>query len=172
MQKRNQNRSASGETETISLYGIQEINIDAYLTEAQYRQLVGWWSHARQGQSFTFTMTTNDVTNTKVRSQSTDQAHIIYVTSSGNIVSGNKYLIRAVDNDDEYEIVKVSSIGSSSSYLKVAMSTDIQHWYNSSDIFRAWQYWPNLISLNDNFNPIKTPGADLYRTSFNFAEDL
>jgi hypothetical protein len=171
-QSRNQNRSASGKTETINVYGIQEVSIDIFMTEVQYRKMIGWWSHARQGQAFTLTLSTADLTNTKVRSQSTDDAKVIYVTSSGNITANNKYLIRAIDNDDEYENVQVSAIASSSSYWKLTMSTDISHWYNSSDIFRGWQYWPTLISLDDGFNPMKTPGADLYSATLNLAEDL
>ena len=173
-QIRNVNMAGSGKTEIINLNGITEITAPSFFDEDTYRDLVGWWSWARQGKSFSFAMSTADNTNTTVSTGSTAGQTIVYLSSKGDISTGNSYLVRAEDNDDEFEVVTVSAMTTAGTTGPVQVTADanLVFSYSSGDTFRFHRYWPSLVCLNDNFNVTKAPGADIYYYTFHFREDL
>ena len=78
-------------------------------------------------------------------------------------------MIRAEDNDDEYEIIEVDSIVAGASMTVV---DNLVYSYSANDIVRQWRFWPYLVSLNKEFNPVLIPGSDYYEYTFQFAEKL
>ena len=56
-QERNQSRGWSGKRiSTINQYGMQEFEVKARFATSVYRQLFAWWSWARQGKPFSFSL--------------------------------------------------------------------------------------------------------------------
>ena len=168
MHDKNISRAGSGKYEAINLYGIGEVNFSAYMSESEYKELVGWWSYARQGQTFSLAVTTADMTNVKLSASATAGSTAITVSTSGNIAAGGVYKIKAIDADNEFEIVTVSSKISTTKYQ---LTNKLSLSYNTSDKVTQWRYFPSLICLNDAFNPVKEANeANLYRFDFELAE--
>ena len=166
-QERSQKRSTSGKIQTINQHGIQEMRFSAVLTEALYRQLIAWWAWARQGKVWAFTMDSTKTGNTTLDDAAAAAQKVIPLTGTGDFSVGDYCLIRADDNDDEFEIVEIASI---SAGVSVTAVDNLVYSYTSGDIFRHWEYWPDVISLDDKFNPPKK--GSTYRHVFKFAEKL
>lgn len=168
-QERSQSRSGSGKIETIAQYGIQELEIKARFNSDVYRQLFGWWSWARQGKVFSFNLDSDNTGNTTLDGDAAAGQKVIPLTDMTSFVTDDICLIRAEDNDDEYEIVEVAStvLG-----VSVTAKDNLVHSYASGDTFRHWRYWPQLVSLDKEFNPKLIPGTDYYEHVFTFAEKL
>ena len=106
-QNRNQNRSLSGKTETINLHGIMQINFQTVLAASQYRDMVGFYSWARQGKTFSFAPHSSLTGNATLNGNATES--LIPVTTTGGFSTGDYCMIRAAD-DDEFEIVQISGL--------------------------------------------------------------
>ncbi len=166
-QQYSQNRSGSGKIEQINEYGIQIMSFDALFQIAVERQLQAWWAWARQGQAWSFNMDSSNVANTTLDASAAAGQKEIPLTATTSLASGDECLIRAVDNDDEFEIVIVDSVDSG---VKVVAISDLIYSYTSSDIFRHREYWPSVITLDKEFKPSKD--GSWYSWTFNFAEAL
>ena len=167
IQERSQKRSGSGKIQTISQYGIQEMSFAAVLTEALYRQLIAWWAWARQGKVWAFAFDSTKTGNTTLDDAAAAAQKVVPLTGTGDFAVGDYCLIRAADNDDEFEIVEIDSI---SAGVSVTAVDNLVYSYTSGDVFRHWDYWPEVISLEDKFGPIRKGGT--YRHVFRFAEKL
>ena len=165
--ERNQNRSASGKIETINFYGIQEMSFDAYFTEQIYYDLLAWWSWARQGKPWAFAMDSANVGNTTLDAAAAAGQKVIPLTATAAFAVDDYCLIRANDTDDEFEIVKIASI---SAGVSVTAVDNLKFTYASGDLFRHFDYWPSVISLDENFKPPKS--GDYFNHVFKFAEAL
>ena len=166
-QEYNQNRSGSGKIETINQHGIQEMAFDAYFTEAVYNSLIGWWSWARQGKTWIFSLPGATVNSTTLDGAAAAGQKNIPLTSTSNFAADDVCFIRAEDADDEFEIVTIASVDSG---VKVVTTSNLIFSYNIGDTFRHNGYWPSVISLDTEFNPSRD-GA-YYRHTFRFAEAL
>lgn len=167
VQTRSQNRSGSGKIETINQYGIQEMEFAGILTESVYRQLIAWWSWARQGKVWAFAFDSGNTGNTTLDAAAAAAQKVIPVAATAAFAVGDYCLIRAEDSDDEYEIVEIASI---SAGVSITAVDNLIFSYASSDILRHWDYWPEVISLDDEFRPPKE-GSN-YRHLFKFIEKL
>jgi len=166
-QEREQERSGSGKTETINLYGIQEMAFEAYFTESIYRDLIAWWSWARQGKSWAFAKKSGDVGNTTLDDTAAAGQKNVPLTDTAAFSAGDVCLLRAVDNDDEYEIVVIGSVDAG---VKIVAVDNLKFSYTANDIFRHKDYWPDVVSLDAEFNPKRN--GDYYKHIFKFAENL
>ena len=166
-QERNQNRSASGKIETINFYGIQEMSFEAHFTEQIYYDLIAWWSWARQGKPWAFAMDSGNVGNTTLDGAAPSGQKTIPLTATAAFTVDDYCLIRAADTDDEFEIVKIASINAG---VSVTATDNLKFTYASADIFRHTDYWPEVTSLDKNFNPKKS--GDYFTHIFKFAENL
>ena len=96
------------------------------------------------------------VTLDKLRSSTTLDAaaaaaqKVIPVGSTTGFSVGDECLIRAVDNDDEYELVLIASINAG---VSVTALNNLYYSYTSSDIFRHKGYFPTVTTLDKEFNP-------------------
>ena len=167
IQERSQKRSGSGKTQTINQHGIQEMRFSAVLTEALYRQLVAWWAWARQGKVFSFAFDATKTGDTTLDDAAAAAQKVIPLTGTGDFTAGDYCLIRAADNDDEFEIVEIASISAGVSVTAVG---NLVNSYTSGDVFRHWEYWPDVISLDDTFKAPKKGGTR--RHVFRFTEKL
>ena len=166
-QDRRQQHSGSGKAETINLYGIQELAFDAHFTEAIYRDLIAWWSWARQGKPWAFAKDAGNVGNTTLDDTATAGLKNVPLTATAAFASGDYCLIKAVDNDDEYEIVEVDSVDAG---VKIVTVENLKFSYTATDIFRHQDYWPDVISTATQFNPKKS--GSYYSWTFKFIENL
>ncbi len=166
-QDRKQARSGSGKIETISLHGLQEMSFEAYFVEARYRDLIAWWSWARQGKAWAFAKDSGNVGNTTLDGAAAVGQKNVPLTATGDFSATNTCLIRAVDNDDEYELVVIASVDAG---VKIVADENLKFAYTASDIFRHWDYWPSVVSLATNFNPKRD--GDYWKHTFNFVENL
>jgi len=166
-QDRKQARSGSGKVETINIYGIQEMSFEAYFTEAIYRDLIAWWSWARQGQSWSFAKDSGNVGNTTLDASAASGQKNVPLTATAAFSAADICLLRAVDNDDEYEMVVIGSVDAG---IKIVAVDNLKFSYTATDIFRHWDYWPDVVSLDTEFNPKRT--GDYYKHVFKFVENL
>lgn len=166
-QERKQARSGSGKIETINLHGLQEMAFQAHFTEAIYRDLVAWWSWARQGKPWAFSKDSGNTGNTTLDGAAAAGQTNVPLTATAGFSATDKCLIRAVDNDDEYEIVVISSVDTG---VKIVASANLKWSYTSNDIFRHWDYWPSVVSMDEDFNPKRD--GDYYKHLFKFVENL
>jgi len=166
-QDRHQARSGSGKIETINLHGIQEMAFEAHFSETIYRDLVAWWSWARQGKSWAFAKDSDNVGNTTLDGAAAAGQKNVPLTATTYLTSGDVCLLRAVDNDDEYELVVIDSVDSG---VKIVAVDNLKFSYTANDIFRHKDYWPDVVSLDTEFNPKRD--GDYYKHTFKFAENL
>jgi len=166
-QQRSQNRSASGKTETISLHGIQEMAFEAYFDEDTYYDLIGWWSWARQGKLWAFALASANVGDTTLDGAANSGQAVVPLTATAAFAVDDVCFVRAEDSDDEFEIVEIGSI---SAGVSITAKQNLKFSYTSGDTFRHKDYWPEVVSLDDEFDPVKR-GA-YYKHTFKFAENL
>ena len=167
-QSRNQLRAASGKVEQINIHGIQEVECDLYITQDQYRTAVAWWSWARQGKSFAFAYSGSNTGNTTLASSVAASATSVNVSGSGtSFVAGDTVLIRSASSDDTYELAKISAVSLST----VTLTAGTLYAYNSGGVFRHYDYYPDVITLDDSFNP-RQLDSGRFTHSIRFVENL
>jgi len=171
---RNQNVSGSGKTETINLYGAEEIAVECQFTPANYHSLYGWWSWARQGKHFSFALNSNNSAKTTLDSSATAGDTVIPLTATTGIDVGDVMLLRNATNDDEFEIITATSIKPSTS---IKISSALIFSYPTSSLCRHKDYWPEALSVDESFMPSRTgiPSTNsdaYYRNTFSFRENL
>lgn len=172
-QSRNENVSGSGKTETINLYGSQEISYDAYFSRAKARDLMAFWSWSRQGKAFSFAADNTKTGSTIIVAASASGTTSISLGTSGAFTTGDICLLRAEDSDDEFEIITINSTTATS----IGTSTTLKYSYNIGDLLRHWEYWPVMLNLDEEFSPrrvgqISTSVDRYYHHTFRFKEDL
>jgi len=169
LQEKSENKSGSGKIETINLYGIMQIQFNALLTSAQYKQMIPFYSWARQGKEFAFTVNNALITSTTLDATAASAQKTIPLTATAGFTVGDYCLIRAEDNDDEFEIVKIATINAGVSVVAV---DNLVYGYLSGDIFRHWRYWPTAKLENTNFNPMEMEGSGYYNFDFTIIEAI
>lgn len=165
-QEYKQNKSGSGKIEQINLYGMLELSVDMYLDADTYRKMVGWWSWARQGKTWALSLDNANICNTLLDDSAAAGQNVIPLTSTSRLAAGDYCWIRAVDNDDEFELVKVAGVTDG---VSIDAENDLVFSYSSGDIFRHRDYFPSCINLDNEFRP-RPLYRDLYAHTIRFAE--
>jgi len=84
--------------------------------------------------------------------------------------TNDEILIKAKDNDDEFEVAKVAAVTAGSS-PSLTLDRKLIYNYPSSSIVRHRNFWPSVVNTAAQFNPKPlTSHADLYRTTLTFRE--
>lgn len=165
-QAADQNRSGSGKTETIVHHHIQEIEMDAYFSEATYRDLVGWWSWALRGNAWSLAMDSTKVGNTTLDGAASSGQKVVPLTATAAFVAGDLCLIRSADGLT-FEIVTIDTI---SAGVSITATANLKFTYASGATFRHYDYYPSLVSTDTDFAPAKRGGTR--RHTFRAVENL
>jgi len=163
---RSQNRALSGKTETLFYHGIEELSFDAFFSQANYRKLIAWWSWARQGKPWSFTMDSTNIANTTLDGAAASGQKTIPLLATTNLTVGDECIIKASD-DDEFEIVVIASV---SAGVSVTATDNLNFTYATGDTFRHFEYYPSVITTDSDFKPVKS--GSYYSWTFNFVENL
>lgn len=160
-------QSGSGKAETINLYGIQKFSFDARFTESVYRSLIAWWSWARQGKSWSVAMDSSNTGDTIFADGPWPAgSQTIHLYSTAAFAANDVCIIKG-DSSDDYEIVVIDHI---INFESLYLTAGTKFAYETGDIFRHIDYFPDVISTDNKFNPKK--GGDYYSWTFNFMENL
>ena len=159
--------SGSGKYRAVPRYGIMEGRFSAYFQDAVYYDLWAWWSWARQGKTWAFAMDSGDVLNTTLDGAAAAAQKTIPVASTTGLEAGDKCLIRAEDADDEFEVVEIDTIDDG---VSVDVVENLIFSYDSDDVFRHFEYFPSVLSLDTFFDPVKS--GDEWSMEFKFIEAL
>ena len=169
------NESGSGQIENISLYGRIEYEFDAYFSQAVYYTLWGWWSWARQGKEWAFALDSANVGDTTLDASAASGQKVIPLTATAAFANDDYCFIKAVDVDDEFEIVQIDSI---SAGVSVTVKSNLVYSYNASDVFRHKDYFSSVVLAKNanNFSPDYTGVKDVtkkyHKYTFKFIEVL
>lgn len=166
-QERNRNMAASGKTETINIYGIQEMDIDFYISEDNYRDAVAFWAWARQGKAFAFANSASDTGSTTIASAISASTTSVSVSSASSFAASDEVLIRSASSDDAFELAKISAISAST----ITLTAGTKYAYNANSIFRHKGYWGSCVMVDTTFNPQQTD-AGFYNHRMKFQENL
>jgi hypothetical protein len=147
-QSRSQNISGSGARETINFYGDQVFALDVYMTPLAYRQMVAWWSWARQGNLFSLAYDSTRMASTTLASGHGAGSTGLDLTDDSGISEGDTLFICNTAADNQFELVKVSGSGSP---LPIEGQTLLN--YPSGALVRHWDYFPSVLCLDDDFSP-------------------
>ena len=172
-QERNQNDAASGKIETINLYGRWDYSFDAYFSRAVYYTLWAWQSWARQGKEWSFALDSAKLGNTTLDDTAASGQKVIPVAATTTFATGDVCLIKAVDNDDEFELIVIDSI---SAGVSVTAVSNLVYSYSSDDILRYKDYFPSVVATKKIWLPEYTGVTDTtgkyFRYTFEFVENL
>ncbi len=163
-QERNQNNSGSGKIETINQFGRREYALDTYFLTAIYYDLVAWWSWVRQGKTWALAMDSGNVGDTTLDGAAAAAQKTVPLTATAAFSADDYCLIQAAD-DDEFEIVQIDSV---SAGVSIAAVENLKFTYAVGDKFTHLNYFPEVISLDNSFNPKKS--GDYYSHTFKFVE--
>jgi len=161
------NIAASGKRETINQFGTQDMEIDVYITENNYRDAVAWWAWARQGKVFAFANSASNTAATTLASAVSASTTSISVAAASSFAASDEVLIRSATNDDVFELAKISAISGST----VTLTSGTNYAYTTGSIFRHSDYWAECIMLDTSFGPRQTD-AGFYNHTLRFTEAL
>ena len=104
-----QNSSSSGKIQTVNIFGREELSFSSMLTEDAESRLWAWWAWARQGKSWAFALSSDRMSATSVSAGVNSGQKIISVNSASLISVDDRIFLKAVDHDNEFEMIKVAS---------------------------------------------------------------
>jgi len=172
-QEQFRNESGSGKIETINLFGRWEYTFDCYFSRAVYYTLWAWWSWARQGKEWSFTIDSAKVGSTTLDDSAAAGQKVIPVTATTTFATGDVCLLRAIDSDDEFELITIDTI---SSGVSITATTNLIYSYTSADTLRYKDYFPSVKLLGNSWLPNYTGVYDVakkyYKYTFKFVEVL
>jgi hypothetical protein len=145
----NRNRAFAGKTETIAQPMIWEGELEAQFGEEVYKDLIAWWSWARQGKTFSLAMDSANVVNTTLDGAAAAAQTTIPLTATAGLTVGDDCLIISA-NRLSFEVVTIDTINAG---VSVVADANLKQAYASGDIFRHLEYFPSLVCLNDEFRP-------------------
>ena len=160
------NNTSSGKIETINIYSRREVDFAAIFSESVYKQLVAWFSYASQGQAFSFAYDSDNVLDTTVSSSSVSGQKSLNLTSITSATTGDYLFLRTQDRFS-YEVGTIASITSG---VSVGLVDNLIYSYAADDECTHYLYFPNLLSLDKDFNPKKD--GDRYTHVFKMVENV
>ena len=165
-------RSYSGKVQIINQYGIQEMSFGSMFSMATYYKLLAWWSWARQGKLWAFTMDSTKTGNTTLDGGAASGQKVIPVTSTTAFLATDVCLLKKEDSDDAYEVIVIASV---SAGVSVTAVDNLKFNYTASDSLKHLDYWPEVVTLN-KFAPTRTGAVNTtdkyWRNTFKFTEAL
>lgn len=153
--------SASGVSSKITehLFDEVEIEVDNFADRAFYRRLQAWWAHAAQGKPYAFALDGADVVDTTIDGDAASGQKVIPLADTTGVLVGKFYRLRTADSLRE-EVIQVDSVSAGVSATAVE---NLIYSYASGDIFRSEDYFPKVVSLDDEF-----PAEEKPTLTFNF----
>ena len=119
-------------------------NFDSQSFEDSLR---AWWAWAGAGKQWSFALDSGNVQDRTMSSASTTTA--IFLASTAGFVAGNRYLARSATGSFE-EVFTVLSITANVS-LNISGATPLKNAYVSGDVVRSLDYYPKVVSLDDQY---------------------
>lgn len=172
-QQQYKNDSSSGKIETINLFGRWEYSFDCYFSRSVYYTLWAWWSWARQGKTFAFALDSAKVGDTTLDDAAASGQKVVPVAATTALTAGDVCLLKAIDADDEFELITIDTI---SAGVSVTATTNLIYSYAAADICRYKDYFPSVKMIGDSWFPEYTGVYDAtkkyYRYTFNFVEAI
>ena len=146
--------SASGKAGSVFEHALDmiEIEIELFDDRAFYRALQAWWAWACQGNEYAFALDAADTINTTLNGTAAAGQKVIPLTSTVGIVAASRYRVRSADLTKE-EIIQVDTI---SVGVSVTAVDNLIWGYASGDFFRSEDYFPKVISRDDDFPAVET----------------
>jgi hypothetical protein len=145
-----QNQAGSGKIEQINFFGLFEPQVSVYIDTDDYRAMMAWWSWARQGKTWSIAVDSTKTTSTTLDGAAAAGQKVIPLTATTGFAQGDECLIRAEDNDDEFEMIQIASI---SAGVSITAVDNLYFSYTSGDTFRHMHYWPSVINTGKAFDP-------------------
>lgn len=171
--ERNIDHSYSGKVQIINQYGIQEMQINAMFSMTTYYALLAWWSWARQGKLWAFTMDSTKTGDTTLDGGAASGQKTIPLTATTGFSSTDICFLKKADVDDAWEVITIDSV---SSGVSVTATENLKFNYASGDTFRHLDYWPEVVSLDGSFKPTRTgvnsTSGKYWKHTFRFTEAL
>jgi len=165
IQKRFDTQALNGKMRFTSLGGYELMEFESYFDADVYRELMAWWAWARHGREWAFAMDSAAAASTTLDGTASSGQKVIPVTSTSGFSVGDFCLIRATDNDDEFEMIEINSI---SAGVSVTAVENLIYSYSADDFFRHWDYWPAVVTQDDEFHPDRS--GSIYKNTFKFIE--
>lgn len=166
-------RSYSGKVQIINQYGIQEMSFEAMFSMTNYYKLLAWWSWARQGKLWAFTMDSTKTGNTTLDGGAASGQKVIPLIATTAFTAADICLLKREDLDDSYEVIVIASV---SAGVSVTAVDNLKFNYASGDSFKHFDYWPELVTLDNKFSPTRTgvnsTSGKYWRHTFKFTEAL
>jgi len=145
--------SASGKAGSVFEHALDnvEIEIELFDDRAFYRALQAWWAWACQGNEYAFALDSADTVDTTLDGTAAAGQKVIPLTSTTGIVALSRYRVRSTDLTKE-EIIQVDTISAGVSVTAIA---NLIWGYASGDFFRSEDYFPKVISKDDDFPAVE-----------------
>ena len=164
------NRSSSGKIETISQYGLVNLEFDAWFSITTYKSLVAFFSWARQGKVCSFALDSGETSNTTLDGAAASGQKVIPVTDGSSFSTYDVCFIQSLDGE-KYEIFAVASHDAG----QINSVTNLIYSYEIGSACRLLDYYPSLVYTGGQFNPTRTGMKDTssdfyYQASFAFEE--
>jgi len=163
-QKRHQHHAADGNIETINLYGLVALEFDACFDQDTYHELISWWSWARKSQAWSFAMDAARTVDTTLDGTAVGSSVTVPLSSTAGLAVGDLCHIAGAA-DDRFEACEIDSIAAG---VSMDLVQGLVFTYSSGDTFRHQEYWPAVVSLDEDFLPVRN--GDFFRHTFKFAE--
>jgi hypothetical protein len=159
--------SASGRAGSVFEHAFDEILIemDVFSDRAFYRAAQTWWAWAAQGLEYAFALDSDDMVDAALDGAAASGQKIIPLASTAGISAGKFYRLRSADLTRE-EIIEVDSI---SAGVSVTAVDDLLYSYDSGDTLRSEDYWPSVVSDDDEF-PIEETDFGNFEMKHKFRE--
>jgi hypothetical protein len=106
-----------------------------------------WWSWAVRGKPYAFALDDSETADTTLDGAAAAGQKVIPLTSTTGITVGKQYVIRELAGHEE-ELVTIASI---SAGVSVTAVDNLVFGYLAGDLFRSRDYFPKLVSLDDEF---------------------
>ena len=142
------------------------LSIRRFSSRGFFRNLMAWWSWARQGNQWAYAHDRTRTVDTTLDGTATAGTKTIPLASTTGIVAGNEYLVWSADRLT-FEPVVVDTI---SAGVSVDAVDDLLNTYASGDIFRDHRYFPKVVSIDDR-RPFRELPSLLVEMDMRFRED-
>jgi len=150
------NTADGGVSETVrsGIWDEVEIIVERFGTSAFYEAFQAFWSHASNGDQFSFALDSARTVNTTLVNAESAGATVIELALTTGIIVNGLYIMESADLQKR-EVVQVASI---SAGVSVTLAAGTKFAYSAADTFRDWKFWPKLVTTDDASPFIEGPG--------------
>ena len=110
------------------------------------QRLWAWWSWAARGKAYEFAFDDTEIKDTVLNGAAAAGQKDVPMANTSGITLGKKYVVREIAGEEE-ELLEVASITTN---VKVTAVDNLVYGYASGDIFRARDFFPKMVSLDDD----------------------